>query len=58
MKQLYIDQDGFVDFQKNRESYRRKQGITELSANEIDSKFKQHNVEDEFVNIDDTPNPG
>lgn len=48
---LHIMQNGFIDFQKNRDEYRKNRGFPEkdLSAQEMESRIEEKNVEDEFI---------
>lgn len=59
MAQLYIMQDGMIDFKKNREQYKNLKGITDrdLEHKDIDSQIIQNNVEDEFVMVDKNKDP-
>ena len=54
MSQLYVLQDGMIDFQKNRAQYRAAMGLDEqdLDSHELESQIKERDIENEFVMVD------
>lgn len=46
-----MDQQGFADFQKNREQYKKDKGIKDMDSSELESNIDQKNVENEFVYV-------
>jgi len=46
-----MDQEGFADFKRNRESYRKDKGIKDFDSSELESQINQKHVEDDFVMV-------
>lgn len=51
-------QNGFIDFQKNRQEYQKQRGLPDrdLSNAEMESQIQSRHVEDEFIMVESNIN--